>query len=636
MNSLLNHFGVSRQKKLKLYHGFWLLLDVLTVIVAYTATFFVRTLASFDKYVDYFLPILAAAILTAIFLQMNGAYKHIWQLTSGREVHVLVEAAVGAGGVLLIAAFVITPRPLPLSVIIVGQLLSLLAFTAFRYRARLLSGLRWRFRAVFFIEFPETTDSVRTLIVGAGRSGQYFVVHSRNIGGVNGHGVDIIGFVDDDESKYDRMVEGKTILGQTVDIPEIVKQYEIELIVLAIHNVTKQEFRNIVEICQNTDAKIRLMPDPYGSVMGDEAHHLREVRIEDIIGRPSVPLEKTPMNMASITGKSVLITGAAGSIGSELARQLIGLEPQQLILLDNNESGLFDIDQALKDQLQNVAVVLELCDVTDMADLTRVFETYKPQVVFHAAAYKHVPLLEAHPYQAVRINIGGTLNTAKLAQQNNAERYVLISSDKAVNSNNVMGATKYICEKIVQALASANPDNATLMCAVRFGNVVGSRGSVVPLFEKQIDKHGPVTVTDKEISRYFMSIPEAAQLVIQAACMTKGLDLFLLEMGEEVLIYELAERMIRLRGLRPGNDIPIVITGLRPGETLHEGLLVPGEVRCDTHHPYIFTVEAPQIDVEEFLDTASHLLNGYLKSEKTILKGLVTDLARRTQHQATQ
>ena len=629
LNEILRNLGMDRLSRLRLYHTFWIITDFLTVVAAYTVTFFIRTLASFEEYAGSLFNILAAALFTTFLLQLNGVYRRIWQQTGGREIHVLVYASLEAGIVITMLNLLSEPRFLPLSVIGMGHLLSLFAFTAFRYRARLISGLWWRWQAIWWGKLPK--DFSRVLVVGAGQSGQLFVSHS--ITAINGQPhFKIVGFVDDATTKQRRLVEGKPILGKTSDIPAIVREHHIDMIVLAIHNSSAADFRRIVDACQKSEAQIKVMPDVFNVLSKPyKPEYLREIQIEDIIGRSSIPLN-AGIDISPVTNKVILVTGAAGSIGSELSQQLAQHKPQELILLDNNESALHDLTIDLKMAFSAVPIMPILCDVSEKFTLTHVFSKHRPQIVFHAAAYKHVPLLENHPHEAVRTNLRGTYNVANLAQEYKAERFVLISSDKAVNSTSVMGATKYICERMVYSLAETAPKKSTLMCMVRFGNVLGSRGSVVPLFERQIKAGGPVTVTDERMTRYFMSIPEAVHLIIQAACMGDGLGLYILEMGESVRIVDLAKRMIRLKGLRPHKDIPIEFTGIRPGETLHETLLIEGERRCPTQHPYIIAVESPPVDSEKLLSSAKQLFNGYLTAETEVLKGLVLNLARGTQN----
>ena len=606
---------------------FWAFADFLLIIISYTVAFYVRTFAIWSEFRDSFVFILLAALLNVLALQLNGVYRRIWAQTSGYDVQVLLFSFSETSLILFLLDLIPNTRPLPLSVIFVGQFFGLAFSTALRYRSRLISGMQWRWNAMWWLDFPDELNVSRTLIVGAGKSGQLFAVHSRT-GGSNDTQLRIMGFVDDDPVKKDMFLEGKPVMGQSQDIPWIVKNHHIDLIVIAIHNISSVELRRILDICHLTEAQVKMMPDVFSSITKNQRFvPLRDIRIEDIIGRASVPID-VEIDTTPITGKTILVTGAAGSIGSELSRQLLTRQPGHLLLLDNNESGLHDLFMELKSRYREEEIMTPLlCDVSDRFALENVFRTHPPQIVFHAAAYKHVPLLEDHPYEAIRINIGGTYNMVTLAQQYHVERFVLISSDKAVNSTSIMGATKYLCEQIVRSSATAD----ILMTVVRFGNVLGSRGSVVPLFNRQIEEGGPVTVTDKRMTRFFMSIPEAAHLVIQAACLTHGQDVYILEMGESVPIVELAERMIRLRGLRPYRDIAIEFIGVRAGEELHERLLISGEARRATAHPYIFSIVPSPSEQSFSMDRLKHLLNGTMKAAPDQLKKDILVLARETQ-----
>jgi FlaA1/EpsC-like NDP-sugar epimerase len=346
---------------------------------------------------------------------------------------------------------------------------------------------------------------------------------------------------------------------------------------------------------------------------------LRDIQSEDLIGR-SVVSRHEEVDLTPVRGKSVLVTGAAGSIGSELSRQLCTYAPTQLILLDVNESGLHDLYVELEARYPYLELIPVLTDITNRCEIEAVYNAYRPQVVFHSAAYKHVPLLEAFPQKAVNNNVLGTLNVARFARAFNVERFVLISTDKAVNPSNVMGASKRICEMIVATL-SRQAQSSTLFTTVRFGNVLGSRGSVVPTFTKQINNGGPITVTHPEMTRYFMSISEAANLVIHAACLTKGGEVFLLKMGEAVRVLDLAERMIRVRGMRPYQDIDIVFTGVRPGEKLHEQLYDgSAESVSETVHPGIvcLSAQSDHYDGNELLAWVEHLERENISQENAL------------------
>ncbi|WP_119066638.1 polysaccharide biosynthesis protein [Aggregatilinea lenta] len=558
-----------------------LALDVIILTAAYLLTYTVRALTtplSVERTVEF---LTGAILCTTTALYLSGAYHRIWSCTSGHDVIVLVKAAGLSGLILGAVDFVLRPRPIPLSVVFVGHALAFAGFVAVRYRSRLLSGFDWRWRAIWNREFPQS--EIRVLIVGAGDAGQVTAWRLKHR--ARGERCRVVGFVDDDPAKQKLYIEGCRVLGTRYDITRLAERLKIDLITVAIHNISGPDFRSILEFCESTDARIKIVPDVLAAInSNNNAPLLRDVRAEDLLGRQSVRwypgVDATP-----ILNKVVLVTGAAGSIGSELCRQILRYEPVRLIMLDNNESGLHDLYTELAPKDQDNSLVLALVDITDREALERIFRQYRPQVAFHAAAYKHVPMLEFYPQEAIRVNIGGTLNSAELARDYGVKRFVLISTDKAVNPSCVMGASKRVCELLMRAFS--NGEDATRFTAVRFGNVLGSRGSVVPIFNRQIDAGGPVTITDKEMMRYFMSIPEAVSLVIQAACMTSGDDLFMLKMGEEVRIVDLAERMIRMRGLRPYIDIPITFTGVRPGEKLHEELCSPEEGLRPTLHPDI-------------------------------------------------
>lgn len=615
----------------QIYQLLWAAIDMLVVIASYSVVFITRTIADTSNFVDSLPYIFASAGITSLFLFLSGTYRRIWNLSSGYEIRVLILPNVIVVVLMTIISVLQRPRPLPLSVIWLGSAFSLMMFATMRYRSRLFKGLHWRWQFLWHGSLPETKRrQIRVLIVGAGKSAQLFMRHSQDLERESAPFA-VVGFVDDDPYKQNRLIDGKPVLGKIEVIPQIVQEHHIDLLVLAIHNITAPGFRRIVDICQKSEAQVKVLPDMFGAfTKPSKPAQLRDIHIEDLIGRVSVPPE-SGIDLGPIRQKVILVTGAAGSIGSELCRQVMACNPTLLLLLDNNESGLFDIENELHQSHPGLSLKPILCDVTDRDTLDKVFRQHRPQVVFHAAAYKHVPLLESHPREAVRNNIGSTLNLATLAQTYGAERFVLISSDKAVNSTNVMGATKFICERVVYALAETQQAKKTLMAIVRFGNVLGSRGSVVPLFEKQIAAGGPITVTDPKMTRYFMSISEAAHLVIQAACMTTGKNLYILEMGEQVHIVELAEHMIRLHGLRPYKDIEITFTGLRPGETMGESLMIDGERRQKTAHPHISVIHSPQVDTLLFLEKAETLLASCLHDEPENLKDMVCGLAHEIQ-----
>ncbi len=538
-----------------------------------------------------------------------GLYHRLWKYASADEI-VTIGAAVAVGTLFLLMADLFWPgtRPVPLSVVLMEGLFAFVGFVSVRYRGRVWSGFRWRWRALRG-QFPEART--RVLIVGAGEAGQLLAWRFLNHKG--GERYQVVGFVDDDPAKQGMRLHGFPVLGDRHAIPDLVARHQVAMVILAIYNISREDFRAILEICQETPAAIKVLPSVFEFLSGaNGVGTLRDVRAEDLLGRQPVEVDLAACG-ALLAGKRVLVTGAAGSIGSELCRQIAAFGPERLVLVDNNESGLYDLDCALRmadgqwqsadggsdnpqSEIHNPKFVPVVADVTHRGRMKAVFEEHRPQVVFHAAAYKHVPLMEAHPDEAVRVNVLGTWVVADLARRHGCERFVLISTDKAVNPSCVMGATKRLCEMLVTTAnhgpraAASGGQGGTLFTAVRFGNVLGSRGSVIPMFERQIEQGGPVTVTHPEMTRYFMTVQEAVSLIIQAATFTEGGDLFLLDMGNPVCIDDLARRLIRLRGLRPDVDIPIVYTGVRPGEKLHEELWSSDEDLLPTPHPRIYRV----------------------------------------------
>lgn len=506
-----------------------------------------------------------------------GLYHRIWRYATTREVApVAASVAIATGFVAGADLLLPGDRQLPLGTVLLGGFFSLAGFLLVRFAPQLVRSGRRGSRG----------DTVRLLIVGAGQAGQMLGGTLRDQG-ADHH--DLVGYIDDDRSKHGLRIHSARVLGGREAIPEVVSSHSVDLIAIAIINISGPDFREILDICEATDAGIKIVPDLMSFVAGSRiGPTLRDVTAEDLLGRGQVEIDERA-SQASVAGRAVLVTGAAGSIGAELCAQIAALGPSRLLALDNNESGLFDLTTlALRDA--GVDVVPLIADVTDEQAMERVFEAHHPQVVFHAAAYKHVPLMEAHPQQAVRSNVMGTALVAAAASRYGAERFVLVSTDKAVEPSSVMGATKRVAEMLVLQRAE---DASTLFTAVRFGNVLRSRGSVVPTFEAQIDQGGPVTVTHPDMTRYFMSITEAVRLIIQAGAFTQGGELFMLDMGEPISIDQLARRLIRLRGLRPDVDIEVAYVGMRPGEKLNEQLIASDEATSPTAHPSVLRVESP-------------------------------------------
>lgn len=579
MANLFNKYGSSHRYGRMLAAA---LLDFLVVIGAYLCVFLFLPDRIFNDHTHSTLLILAVASGMVLALAAFKVYHRIWERTSGHSIIVLLDAVVIVTVLTILIVAAVNPRPFAIGIVLVANLLSFIVISGVRYRSRLISGLAWRWHAWWSKKLPE--PQISTLIVGAGESGQALASRMKHRNSDRFH--KIVGFVDDDPSKRGLIVEGSPVLGACRDIPAVVTAHKIELIAVAVHNISSTAFRDILLYCEQTDARIKIVPDILKQINSlENVSVLRDIEPEDLLGRGVISRHEA-VDLSPVLEKSILVTGAAGSIGSELSRQILSYQPKQVVLLDNNESGLHDLALEVKESHPELTIIPVLGDITICESMRSIFEKYRPEVVFHAAAYKHVPMLQYHPMEALRVNIGGTKLLAELAQEYGVERFVLISTDKAVDPSSVMGASKRVCELLIHALCLQH-GKSTLFTAVRFGNVLGSRGSVVPMFTSQIEHGGPVTVTHPDMTRYFMSIPEAVNLIIHAASMTRGDDIFILQMGAVVRIVELAERLIRLRGLRPHQDIQIQYTGIRPGEKMHEALYSGAEKPSSTAHPNI-------------------------------------------------
>ena len=547
-----------------------------------------------DRYWLSFWRFLPAAI--AIHLVVNnlcGLYGTMWRYASVDEARRVVKAGV-LGGLAVVAANLLFgwagggPRVLPLSVTTFGGVLTLLGSGAIRFQSRLATTRRR----------SEGAERRSVLIVGAGSAGSLIIkdlVRNPSLG------LRPVGLVDDDRRKLGRRLHGVPVLGACTAIPRLVEQRQADLILLAIPSATSEQVREIAAICEQASVTLKVLPDVHDIVGGKvSARDIRDLRIEDLLGRKQIETDLEAV-VAMLRGRRVLVTGAGGSIGSEIARQVAVGGPAELVLLDHDETHLHDVRMSL-DELHAVRSAAEagdamriktyLADIRDRERVYSVFMRCRPDIVFHAAAHKHVPVLELHPEEALATNVIGTANLADAAVATGTERFVLISTDKAINPVSVMGASKWMAEQVVRSLQ----DGHTVLCAVRFGNVLGSRGSVIPTFFRQIANGGPVTVTDPNMTRYFMSVQEAVQLVLQAAALSVGGEVFTLDMGEPVRILDLAKRLVRLSGRVPGRDIPIEIIGRRPGEKTVEDIVAPDEVPVPSSHPAIFVTRPPVPD----------------------------------------
>ena len=462
---------------------------------------------------------------------------------------------------------------------------------------------------------PTSKNQKRLLIIGGGYSANDII---KTINSTLKGQYDIIGIIDDNKKRIGYSVAVVRIIGDRNDIIRICNANDVDEIFFSIVNIDNKNKKEILELCNKTGAKVKVLPSLTELITEENLYHsLRDVGIEDLLGRD--PIELDNQNIKNlIQGKVVLVTGAGGSIGSELTRQIMIHNPKQLLILDNYENSLYDIELELKTNHPNNDIRAIVANIREKERLDAIFEKYTPEIVFHAAAHKHVPLMENNPTEAIKNNVFGTYNLVNCSDEYNAKRFILISTDKAVNPTNIMGATKRLCEMIIQA---KDKKSDTEYVAVRFGNVLGSNGSVVPLFKKQMAHGGPLTVTHKEITRFFMTIPEAVALVLQAITYAEGGEIFVLDMGEPVKIYDLAKSLIELSGYTLGEDMEIEITGMRPGEKLYEELLMDEENLEETKHEKIFITEPMDLtmdDVEEKLDMFREIINNENTSKEEI------------------
>lgn len=457
----------------------------------------------------------------------------------------------------------------------------------------------------------EKAESLRNvMIVGAGAAASLLIKELQYGPGES----KVVCIIDDNPAKKGKYIHSIPIVGNRTDIPYMAKKYHIDEIIIAIPSASPTTVRELLTICQETDARLKRLPAIASSLTASLSQTVREVNYEDLLGRDAVVIEN-PELASFVSEKTIMITGGGGTIGSELCRQIIANNPGKLLVIDIYENGAYELQMELKRYYPNADVEVLIASVRDYDRMENIFSTYKPDIIYHAAAHKHVPLMEYSPNEAVKNNCMGTWNMAKLADKYNVRRFVLISTDKAVQPTNVMGATKRICEMIVQTY---NRKSATEFVAVRFGNVLGSNGSVIPLFLKQIEAGGPVTLTHKEITRFFMTIPEAVSLVLKAGLMAKGGEIFVLDMGQPVKIYDLAVNLIKMKGYVPGRDIKIEIVGLRPGEKLYEELLMAEEGLESTTNDLIFIGKPIELDDEKFLNQLDQLIHIAYQNGNTI------------------
>ena len=573
-----------------------ILMDMLLVNIAVFASYLVRfefRIAPIVEsgFIEGYLTIAPVYTLLAVGIFWSfRLYRSLWEYASINELHYIILASLFAG-VAELCICLLCRVPQPRSLPFLNVMALMLMLTGFRYSYRIGRRLHNRPRE----------EQARTMLIGAGASGAMVLQelqrssHSRN---------KVVCMIDDDHRKIGSYLNSVQVVGDRTAIPEMVRKYSVEEIIIAMPNVDKSQRRQIINICQQTRCRLRTLPGIYQLASGQiDIKRIRDVRVEDLLGR-----EKVVVNLDEIGGylrsKVVMVTGGGGSIGSELCRQIAHQRPKQLIIFDIYENNAYSIQQELRYNYPELDLVVLIGSVRDRARVESIFAQYHPQMVYHAAAHKHVPLMEDSPNESIKNNVFGTLNVAQCADRYGVERFVLISTDKAVNPTNIMGASKRICEMIVQVLSQTS---RTRFTAVRFGNVLGSNGSVIPLFKKQIAHGGPVTVTHKDIIRYFMTISEAVSLVLQAGYYAQGGEVFVLDMGEPMRIDDLARNMIRLSGFEPDVDIKVEYTGLRPGEKLFEELLMQDEGLDKTPNDLIYIGHFNDFDSEKLLEHLEEL-----------------------------
>lgn len=602
-------------------------IDAFIVVISLYGALYIRFdwdvppnyLQSLNKYVVFF------TLISLVSFMLFGLYKRVWQYASiGELITIMLAVTVGKTLNITFAFFAVgvenTPF-LPRSVLLLSWFMTIF----------FIGGTRLIWRLYRERKFGGAIKGGKPVVIyGAGDAG---VMVAREMKNHFSTQVNVVGFIDDDHAKRGLKLFGLPILGDRDDLVNIVDKYGIERIILAIPSAEGKQIKEVVDVCKETTAELQILPGMFDLIDGTiSVNNIREVQIEDLLGRESVKID-----LEGITeythNKTVLVTGAGGSIGSELCRQIARFDPKLILLLDIYENTIYDLERELKENFPGINIYPLIKDVREKESMENVFKEFKPEVVFHAAAHKHVPLMEHNPEEAIKNNIRGTYNVAQAADKMGVKKFVLISTDKAVSPTSVMGATKRVAEMVIQHMDKVSE---TSFVAVRFGNVLGSIGSVVPLFKKQIAKGGPVTVTHPDMVRFFMTIPEAVQLVIQAGSMARGGEVFILDMGEPVKIIDLAKSLIKLSGFEPDIDIDIEITGVRPGEKLYEELLIDNDCCDATTHRRIFVEKPNKVDVAMMegiiSDVVTHNLPVNKADSEKYLKDLIPDFREKCAH----
>ena len=575
------------------------IIDILIIIAGYIASMIFLSMEV--QLVSFIKQVCLCVVIYEIFLNVFHMYQNMLHYEVGKDYVKYIISAILSVGTITVIAKILGLEYLTIKMNLLSGILIAGVFVMYRLAGR--SILSRKASAKYGNQEKTKVKAKNLLIIGAGMGAREIIITIKNS---MRDRYNIVGIIDDNKNKLNHYILGIKVIGTRYEIPRFAKEYDVDEIFFAINKIDAVSRRKILEICQETGVKTRVLPTTEEVIDRQGAmNSLRNVQIEDLLGRDPIELDnKNIKNL--IKDKTILVTGGGGSIGSELCRQIIKYKPQNLVILDIYENTLYDIERELEADYPTANIKAIIGSVRDKERLEEVFNKYKPNVVFHAAAHKHVPLMETSPLEAIHNNVFGTYNVVNCADKFGVEKFVLISTDKAVNPTNIMGASKRVCEMIVQ---TKNKTSKTDFVAVRFGNVLRSNGSVIPLMKKQIEKGGPVTVTHKEITRYFMTIPEAVQLILQAVTYAKGGEIFVLDMGEPVKIYDLAVSLIRLMGYEPNVDIPIIITGLRPGEKLYEELLMAEEGLVSTKHDKIFITQPMHLEEKELNEKLYELGN---------------------------
>lgn len=580
--------------------------DILIFFSSFIISFFLRGQVALmglqalpPQYTAYLVEYTSIIIVVKLLVfWLFGMYRKIWKYASLREFVTIVEAIALSSAIMVFVFYIFETPYFPRSILVIDFLMTLILIVGSRFSPRLFNEIK--FGSIY-------ARKKRALIVGAGDAGEMIV---REMMRQKNSEYEPVAFLDDDITKLGNQIHGKKVVGKTSEVRKFIKKLSIDEVIIAMPSADGKVRRQITFEAREEGVKCRTLPSLYEIIDG-KAHlyQVRDIQIEDILGRKPVKIDYTGL-LTHLENKSVLITGAGGSIGSELSRQIIRFKPSKLILVDHAENSLFIIEQELSSKYNFTTAIPIVADIRDKTSIKGVFKKYKPQIIFHAAAYKHVPLMQLNPEASLQNNFIGTRILAQLSIESGVERFVMLSTDKAVNPTNIMGISKLLSEKYLQCLSKVNN---TIFIIVRFGNVLGSQGSVVPIFKKQIEEGGPVYVTHPKMTRFFMTISEAVQLVIQACVIGKGGEVFVLDMGEPINILELAQSMIRLYGMEPEKDIKIEYSGVRRGEKLNEELVASNEKLFPTDFPSIYIAKN-----EEDKENKEEILNILFNIEKEI------------------